>query len=158
MKHWTTKNLAYGGIIAALYVVLTLALQPLSLGYNGQIEFRVSEALTLLPVLMPVAVPGLFVGCLLANLLCGASLVDIVLGSIATLLAAYCTYRLRKNIWLAAAMPVVFNGIIIGVMLSVMFSIPLLWSIFTIAAGELVACYALGIPLIKGLQKLNIIK
>ena len=106
-----TKTLARGAIIAALYAVLTLLLQPLS---YGEVQIRFSEALTLLPILMPEAVPALAVGCLLANVLGGCMLVDIVFGTLATLLAAICTQRLRERFWLAALMPVLFNGVIVG--------------------------------------------
>lgn len=153
---WTTKGLCQAAAIAALYAVLTIALQPISFGANGAMQLRVSEALTLLPVVTPTAVPGLFVGCLAANLLCGAPLPDIIFGSLATLLAAIATRRLRKNVYLAALAPVISNGVIVGIMLSVVYAVPLLWSCFTVAVGEVAACYVLGIPLLKGVEKLKI--
>lgn len=158
MNHfkWNTKALCQGAAIAALYAVLTIALAPISFGANGAMQLRVSEALTLLPVLTPTAVPGLFIGCLAANLLCGAPLPDIIFGSLATLLAAIATRRLRKNVYLAALAPVISNGVIVGVMLSVVYTMPLLWSCFTVALGEIAACFVLGIPLVKGVEKLRL--
>ena len=109
LKPQDTRALARGAIIAALYTALTVLLAPLS---YGEVQIRFSEAFTLLPILMPEAVPALLVGCLLANILGGCTIFDIVFGSLATLLAALCTRRLREKFWLAALMPVLFNGVI----------------------------------------------
>ena len=103
LKPQDTRALARGAIIAALYTALTVLLAPLS---YGEVQIRFSEAFTLLPILMPEAVPALLVGCLLANILGGCTIFDIVFGSLATLLAALCTRRLREKFWLAALMPV----------------------------------------------------
>ena len=111
LKPQDTRALARGAIIAALYTALTVLLAPLS---YGEVQIRFSEAFTLLPILMPEAVPALLVGCLLANILGGCTIFDIVFGSLATLLAALCTRRLREKFWLAALMPVLFNGVIVG--------------------------------------------
>lgn len=148
--HLTVKDLAMGGVIAALYAALTLIFAPISF---GEIQFRVSEALTLLPILTPAAVPGLFVGCLISNLLAsGAGWMDVVFGSLATLLAAVMTRLLRRYSWLAALMPVVFNGVIIGAVLSRAFSLPFLATACTVALGEAAVCYMLGLPLINVLR------
>ena len=155
-KSWSTKFLCQGAAIAGLYAALTILLAPISFGANGALQLRVSEALTLLPMLTPAAVPGLFVGCLAANLICGAPLADIVFGSLATLLAALLTRRLRKTLYLAALPPVLCNGVIVGVVLSVVYSVPLFYSCLTVAGGEALACYVLGIPLLKGVEKLKI--
>ena len=109
LKPQNTRALARGAIIAALYTALTVLLAPLS---YGEVQIRFSEAFTLLPILMPEAVPALLVGCLLSNILGGCTIFDIVFGSLATLLAAVCTRRLRDKFWLAALMPVLFNGVI----------------------------------------------
>ena len=111
LKPQNTRALARGAIIAALYTALTVLLAPLS---YGEVQVRFSEAFTLLPILMPEAVPALMVGCLLSNILGGCTIFDIVFGSLATLLAALCTRRLRDKFWLAALMPVLFNGVIVG--------------------------------------------
>lgn len=138
-----------GAVIAALYVSLVLVFQPISF---GPVQFRVAEALTLLPVLWPEAIPGLFVGCMIANLFGGFGLWDIFLGSFATLAAAVLS-RAAPNIYLSAAAPVVVNGLIVGWYLSFITETPLFFSIFYVAAGEAMACYALGVPLIKLLRK-----
>ena len=147
-----TKTLARGAIIAALYAVLTLLLQPLS---YGEVQIRFSEALTLLPILMPEAVPALAVGCLLANVLGGCMLVDIVFGTLATLLAAICTQRLRERFWLAALMPVLFNGVIVGAVVhycyAPMIALPL--CMLSVAAGEAVACLVVGPVLLRVLRR-----
>ena len=147
-----TKTLARGAIIAALYAVLTLLLQPLS---YGEVQIRFSEALTLLPILMPEAVPALAVGCLLANVLGGCMIVDIVFGTLATLLAAICTRRLRERFWLAALMPVLFNGVIVGAVVhyyyAPMIALPL--CMLSVAAGEAVACLVVGPVLLRVLRR-----
>lgn len=146
----TPKSLAQGGIIAALYAALTLLFAPISF---GDIQFRVAEALTLLPILTPSAVPGLFVGCLIANLLAsGVGWMDVVFGSLATLLAAVLTRQLRRFNWLAALMPVLANGLIVGGVLSHVLSLPFLPTACTVALGEAAVCYMLGLPLINLLR------
>jgi uncharacterized membrane protein len=95
------------------------------------------------------------VGCLLSNFLTGAPAPDVIFGTLATLLAAITTARLKKNIWLAALAPAVFNGVIIGLVLTYAYSIPMLWlNMLTVALGEVAVCYVLGIPMVKVLQKL----
>lgn len=138
--------LAQGGAVAALYVLLTALFAPISF---GDVQLRVSEALTLLPVLSPASVPGLFIGCLLSNLLFGQPWQDVVFGSLATLAAAVLTRRLRGNLWLAALMPVAVNGLVIGLMLSVLCALPLPMTVLTVSLGEAAACFLLGIPLIR---------
>lgn len=149
----TARYLCEGAVTAALYAVLTLALAPLSFGTGGAFQLRVSEALTTLPVLFPAAVPGLFAGCLLANLLAGAPLPDVIFGSLATLLSAVLTRRLRKNLWLAALMPVLCNTVIVGAMLSRVYNLPLPYAMLTVAPGEAAACFLLGVPLARTFGK-----
>lgn len=149
-KFFTVKNLCLSGIIAALYAGLTILLQAIS--FNA-VQVRVSEAMTLLPVLMPASIPGLTIGCFLANILSPVGWADMVFGTLATLIAAVLTRMLRKNLYLAALMPVLSNAIIIGVMLHVAFGEPLWMSILTVGAGEALACFVLGIPLVKALEK-----
>ena len=153
-------SLARSAMIAAIYVVLTLLFAPISF---GAIQFRVAEALMLLPVLTVDAVPGLFIGCLLANLLGGGVWFDVVLGSIATLLAAIFARKWRERPLLAAFSPVLFNGLIVGPVVYFAYvrapgapvSIPtLLFNMATVAFGELVVCYVLGLPMIYGLKAL----
>ena len=148
-----TKTLTRAALIASLYAALTLLLQPIS---YGQIQLRVSEALTLLPVLLPESIPALAVGCLIANVLGGCTLLDIVFGTLATLLAAVCTRLARKNTWLAAAMPVLFNGIIVGSVVHAAYSpsIPLFLCMLSVAAGEAVVCFLLGPMVVRMLERL----
>lgn len=147
-----TLQLCRAAIIAALYVALTLLFQPISF---GAVQLRISEALCILPVLWPEAVAGLAAGCLLSNLLGGALPPDVIFGTLATLLAAITTLKLRKNIWLAALMPVVFNGVIVGLVLTYAYQIPTLFlNMLTVALGEAAVLYILGVPLAKVLQKL----
>lgn len=151
-KLLTTQSMCISAIIAALYAALTLALPALS---YGQIQCRLSEALTLLPMLLPQAVPGLFVGCLVANLLSPVGAMDIIFGSLATLLAALGTRALRKKPLLAAACPVIANGVIVGVMLSVAYGLPLWLTMLEVALGEAVAVAA-GFGLMQALKRVDL--
>ena len=152
--------LARAGMIAALYVVLTMVFQAISF---GPVQFRISEALMLLPALTVDAVPGLFIGCLLANLLGHGLWYDVVFGSLATLIAAIFAYRWRKSPPLSAFSAVLFNGVIVGPVVYFAFvhapsgtiNWPALLSTMgTVALGELVVCYALGLPMYHALKKL----
>ena len=148
-----TRRLARGAVIAALYTALTLLLAPIS---YGQLQVRLSEALTLLPILLPEAVPALAIGCLLSNILGGCTIFDIVFGTLATLLAALCTRRLRGKFWLAAAMPLVFNGVIVGAVVHYCYSpaFPLPLCMLTVAIGEAIACMIVGPLLIGALRRI----
>ena len=132
-KLLTTRSLCLSAIIAALYAALTLLLAPISYG-----KCRVSEAFTVLPMVLPQSIPGLFVGCLIANIFSPTpSIWDIVFGSLTTLLAAYGTYKLRNKPILAATCPVVANGLIVGTMVwALSHEFPLLIQIGLIALGE----------------------
>ncbi|MCL2301356.1 MAG: QueT transporter family protein [Firmicutes bacterium] len=165
-SHGKIMFLAQAAVIAALYAGLTLAAPMLS---YGNLQFRFAEALTLLPVLTPAAIPGLTVGCAIANIASpelGA--LDILFGSLATLLAALCSYWLRgitvkKQPLLSALMPVLFNGAVIGLMLALVLFDEFRWANFLlfageIAASELILCYALGLPLIALLRKVPMFK
>jgi len=142
------RALATSGIIAALYVALTLLFAPIS---YGQIQLRISEALTLLPVISRASIPGLFVGCFISNIF-GGSLIDAVFGSLASLLAAILTRRFRQNLWLAALMPVVVNAVVISLVLWYTSALSPLISFLTVGAGQAVVCYLLGVPLVKLVQ------
>ena len=148
-----TRRLARGAVIAALYTALTLLLAPIS---YGQFQVRLSEAMTLLPILLPEAVPALAIGCLLSNILGGCTIFDIVFGTLATLLAALCTRRLRGKFWLAAAMPVVFNGVIVGAVVHYCYSpaFPLPLCMLTVAVGEAIACMLVGPLLIRAMRRI----
>jgi uncharacterized membrane protein len=152
-KQFTIQSLAAGGIIAALYVALTLLFAPISF---SQIQFRISETLTLLPVLSASSVPGLFIGCLVANLITGQPWQDVVFGSLASLLAAVLTRRFRDRLWLAALMPVAVNALIIGLMLWLTYGLHPYISILTVGAGQALVCYLLGIPLVRLMENRKI--
>lgn len=146
------KTLTRAAVIAALYAALTLLLAPIS---YGAMQVRVSEGLTLLPMLFPEAAPALFVGCLLANLLGGSALPDIVLGSLTTLVAALLTRRLRGNRILAALPPVVLNGLIVGALVHLLYTpeIPMALCMLYVAVGEAIACYVVGFLVLAAVRR-----
>ena len=159
------RYLAVAGLIAGLYTALTVALAPLSFGL---VQCRVSEMLTILAAYSPVAVTGLTVGCALSNLIglsMGANIagaLDILLGTLATGLAAWVSYRLRHIRWgglpvLSTLPPVVFNAVIIGAELALVSPKPTWQMFFTemalVGAGQLLACVLGGLVLAKTLQK-----
>ena len=116
MSKWSSRQLATAAIIAALYTVMSLMSSVFGLTY-GAIQCRFSEALTVLPFFLPEAIPGLFVGCLVTNLMSTVGPLDIILGSMATLLAALWTAKM-PNKWLAPLPPVICNAVIIGAMIA----------------------------------------
>ena len=145
--------LTRAAIIAALYAALTLLLAPMSFGL---VQIRVSEAMTLLPILLAEAVPALAVGCLIANVLGGCTILDIVFGTLATLLAAVCTRLLRSKPLPAMLMPVLFNGVIVGAVVHVAYtpSVPLLLCMLSVAAGEAVSCLILGPMRLRAVKRI----
>lgn len=158
---FSTRSLARAALIAALYALLTFFLSAISF---GAIQFRAAEALTLLPILTVDAIPGLFLGCLLANLLGGAVWYDVVFGALATLAAAFVTHRLRRHPLLATAAPVIINGVVVGPIVYMAYmrapGAPLLWpallgSAASVALSEAAVCYTLGILLLFSLQKIS---
>ena len=148
------RDVAYGGVIAALYVAVTIIFAPISF---GQIQVRVSEALTLLPFYIPAAIPALFIGCMIANFIGGYGIWDVVFGSTATLFAAWISSKM-PNLWLAAIPPVIINMFVIGALLHFILEIPFLITALYIGIGQTIACFAIGIPLMKLLEKYFIIK
>lgn len=147
-----TRFLIQAAIIAAVYATLTIILMPFS---YGVMQVRISEALTILPYFTPAAIPGLFIGCVVSNMVGPYGLLDMVFGSSATLIAAVCSYYLRSKPLLVPLPPVIANGIIIGAMLYYAYSVPmpLVACILWVAAGELIACYGIGYPLLRILNK-----
>ena len=148
MKRNQTREIAFGGIIAALYVILTYVANAFGLA-SGVIQVRISEALTILPVFTVAAIPGVTIGCLLANLLTGCAFWDIVFGSVATLLGAVGTRLLRKHPYIAWIPPVVSNMAIIPVVLQKVYNVPDAWwyLVITVGIGEIISCGVLGIIL-----------
>lgn len=154
-----TLFLVQAALIAALYVALTDLANRLGLASQA-VQVRFSEALTILPFFTPAAVPGLFIGCILANFLTGAIPWDIIFGSLATLLGAAGTYAVGKlpfqsKKWLAPLPPILTNTLIIPWILSLAYqlegSIP--YFMLTVGAGELISCGILGMLLLLSLEK-----
>lgn len=148
------RDLTQSAVIAAVYALLTILIAPIS---SGLIQCRLSEALCVLPYYTGAAVPGLFIGCALANLLTGAPLPDVVYGSLATLLAAVCTRKLRKVFpaWFAPVPSVVCNAIIVGILLVSVYGVevPLPTACAYVGVGQAIACFGAGLPLMQLLSK-----
>ena len=154
IKRKSTLYLCRGALIAALYTLLTWIAISMGIG-NGFLQFRFSEAMCVLPIFMPEAVGGLYVGCLLANLLTG-NIVDVLFGSLATLVGAVGTYLLRRQkSWIVLIPPVLANAVIIPLVLTFGYhmeqAFPLM--MLSVGAGELLSVYALGLPLCSLLKK-----
>lgn len=149
----TIHHLTRGAIIAALYVALTMVSSLLGLS-SGAIQLRLSEALTILPMFTPAAIPGLFLGCALANLLTGASLLDVIFGSLATLLGALGTRFLAKSKWMGPIFPIVANTITVPLILKLAYGLPgsLWFYCLTVLIGEVPSCGVLGVILYNALE------
>ncbi|HOQ07739.1 MAG TPA: QueT transporter family protein [Clostridiales bacterium] len=152
-KTWNTTSyiryLAEAAVTAALYSVLTILIP----GSSGQVQVRLSEALTVLPFFTPAAIPGLFAGCLISNMVTtSAGIYDVIFGSLATLTAAFLTSRMPSK-YLAPLPPVVINAVVVATVLNVTIKAPLLITMGFVGLGEMIACYGLGYPLILFLEK-----
>ena len=169
MKNNKLRRMVFAAMIAAMYAALTLMLSPISF---GNLQIRMSEAMVLLPVLFASSVPGVTLGCFMANLL-GAMMglnilgyVDCVVGTLATLLAAvlsrkFADIRFRNIPWLSVLMPVLFNGVIIGAELAYALMPEAMLAGFVIfgfevAFGELLAVGVFGVPLVKAFERAEI--
>ncbi|MDD6435252.1 MAG: QueT transporter family protein [Clostridiales bacterium] len=153
MKNKNVLFLTNAAMIAAIYVVLTVVFAPFSF---GEVQIRIAEALTILPIFTPAAVPGLFVGCLIGNILGGAILPDVIFGSLATLLGALGTYLLRnRSRYLAPIPPIVSNTVIVPFVLRFAYGInlPIPFMMLTVGIGEVVGCGVLGIILSMALSR-----
>lgn len=154
MKNKKLVFICQAAVIAALYVVLTYVFSAFA---SGVIQVRVSEALTILPAFTPAAIPGLVIGCLLSNTLTGCVLLDIIFGSVATLIGALGSYALRRHTWLVPIPPIVSNMIIVPFVLRYAYgatdAFPFM--IATVGAGEIISCYLLGMILYGALKKMN---
>ncbi len=148
------RFLCRGALVAALYVVLTWLCALVGLD-KGVIQLRLSEALCVLPAFTGAAVPGLFVGCLLANLLTGSALPDVVFGSLATLIGALGAYLLRRRKWLVPLPTVLANALIIPFVLRFAYgaegTIP--YFMLTVGAGEVISAYICGMLLYAALSR-----
>ena len=141
-------------MIAALYVVLTVFINAFNLA-SGAIQVRISEALTVLPFFTPAAIPGLFIGCLISNIVTGCLPWDVVFGSMATLIGALGTYALRKYKLLAPIPPILANALIVPIILIKVYAVPdAYWFLLlTVGAGEVISCGILGMILLFALNK-----
>ena len=159
MELSNAQKVAFGGVIAALYVVLTIVANALGLA-SGAIQVRFSEALTILPVFTATAVPGLMVGCLLANLITGCALWDVLFGSLATLIGAAGTRLLRKKPMLAWIPPVISNMVIVPIVLQQVYGVPDAWwyLVLTVGAGEVISCGILGLLLYRSIKNIPQLK
>lgn len=139
-------------MIAAIYVVLTVVFAPFGF---GEVQLRISEALTILPFFTPAAIPGLFVGCVIGNLLGGAILPDIIFGSLATLIGAIGSWLLRKNRYLVPLPPIIANVLIVPWVLKYGYLVPLPipFMMLTVGIGEILSCGVFGLVLLTALDK-----
>ena len=153
MKTNKVQFMTQAAMIAAIYVVLCVVFQPIS---YGPIQTRIAEALTVLPFFTPAAIPGLFVGCLIANVLGGGIILDVIAGSVATLIAAFATYALRnKSKYLASVPPVAANALIIPWVLKYGYGEPLPIPLMmgTVALGEILTATIIGTILLLVLNR-----
>ncbi len=160
MKNKKALFITQASMVAAIYVVLTYIVNMTGLA-SGVIQIRLSEALCILPAFMPAAVPGLFIGCLISNLICGAVIWDVIFGSIATLIGAIGTYLLKKKSkWLLPLPAILSNTVIIPVILTYAYGVPdAIWfSAITVFIGEFISCGILGMLLYHSLNNPHIRK
>lgn len=163
MNHTSQRThlMVQGALIAALYAALTLLAMATPIGalFFGQIQVRIPEALTILPAFTPAAIPGLFVGCLVSNLVgatagLGCGVWDVIFGSLATLLAAWLSSKMPRR-WLVPLPPVLINALVVGTMLHLVAGLPWLVTMLSVGAGQAIACYGLGYPLMLVLDRVG---
>lgn len=149
----STVYVTMGAMIAAIYTVVTVYVQAFGLA-NGAIQVRISEALTILPIFTPAAIPGLFIGCILSNTITGCAIYDIIFGSITTLVAAIITRKLRHTKFLFFLPPVVLNAIIVPIILKYAYKLEdaYLYLVMTVGIGEVISVMVLGYILKKFLM------
>lgn len=149
-------HLTTAAFIAALYVVLTYIANAFGLA-SGAIQIRLSDILCVLPYFTPAAVPGLFVGCILANLLTGCCVLDIVVGSFATLIGAYVARKIRRAKYLVPFPTVFANALLVPIVLIYGYGIKLsyVYLFFTVGVGELISVGLFGIIFLQVLSKIS---
>lgn len=154
MKSRTSTRVANGALVAALYVIFTYISSLFGLS-SGAIQLRLSEALCVLPLWVKGSTLGLFVGCILANLLTGCALWDVVFGSLATLIAAIVTSKMKRFKWCAPLPAIVSNTIVVPLVLSYVYNVPetLPYLFFTVFAGEFLSAGVLGSAVIYAREK-----
>lgn len=151
MKNKKLLYLVQSSMIAAIYVVLLMVFKPIG---SGAIQVRIAEALTILPYFTPAAIPGLWVGCFLGNFLAGNHILDIVFGSLATLIAAYGSYKLRGHKFFVPLPPIIANMIVVPWVLRYAYDIPdaIPFLMLTIGIGEVLSCGVIGLALLFALN------
>ena len=152
-KKRSVRRLTVGASVCALYVALSFVNVPVF----GAFQLRPAEALTVLPILTSAAIPGLFLGCLLANYLTGCIAIDVCLGSIATLIGAVGTYLLRRYPLIATVPPMLSNALIIPPVLALAYGVSdaYLLLLLSVLVGELVSCGLLGTLLLKAIKPIS---
>jgi len=158
MKRNNAKYLAQGAIIAALYTLLTFIISSFGLS-SGQFQVRISECLCILPIFTPAAVPGLFLGCVLSNVITGGTLIDIIFGSLVTLVAAILSRLLRKHPVLSFLPPILCNSFAIPCILMYSYALNIYsyWPmVLQIAVGEFISVGVLGFVLYRALKNTKI--
>lgn len=148
-KIYTERFITEAAVIAAIYAAMTILLAPIS---SGMVQIRISEALTILPFFTLAAIPGLFVGCLISNVIVGNGLIDIIFGSLATLIAAFLSYKMPKS-YLVPLPPIIINALVVGTTLHFLFEVNIFTAMGWVALGQVIACYGLGYPLLLQLKK-----
>ncbi|MDD2393262.1 MAG: QueT transporter family protein [Eubacteriales bacterium] len=168
-----TRYIAYAAVIAVLYAAVTLLFAPIS---YGAVQFRISEALMMLAAFTPAAIPGLYTGCVIANLLGGFGIIDILFGGLATFMAALVTYMIARKtldskrqllrLFLLPLPTVFFNALIVGGYLPFVITMPgmdgagfltlMAVSVLSVGLGEIVVTYAVGLPIYQALRRTNI--
>ena len=150
MKRIPVKKIAYSAVVSAMYFALTVLLQPISI---GPVQFRLSEALVMLPYIMPESILGLTIGCAVAPSFSTFPLYDVIFGSLATLVAGILTSRI-KNVWLAGLPPVLMNALVLPLMWYFLGVDSAYWiNLISITVSEAVVIYFVGIPLVLLLKK-----
>ena len=154
MRSKRVTFITQAAMIAAIYVVLTMFVSALNLA-SGAIQIRISEALTVLPAFTPAAIPGLFVGCLISNLMSGCLPLDVVFGSLATLLGACGSFLLRKWKWAVPVPPILSNVLIVPLILTYVYHIPggIPYFMITVGIGQIISCGVLGMIIYNILAK-----
>ena len=149
-----TLYLTQAAIIAAIYTVLVFVFQFSSF---GPIQFRIAEALTILPYFTPAAIPGVTIGCLLSNILFRADILDIIFGTSATLIAAYLSYQLKDNKYFVPIPPILINAIIIPWVLKYAYfeADPIPFMMLTVGLGQLISAGILGMILLFALERVK---
>lgn len=154
MNNKKTEFISHAAVIAAIYIVLVLIFQYSSF---GPVQFRIAEALTILPYFTPAAIPGVTIGCFLSAIMTGANILDIIFGPLATLIAAILSYKLRGNKFLVPIPPIVVNALVIPWVLKFAYgeAQPVSIMMLSIAGGQILACLVLGLTLLFSLDKVK---